>query len=55
MNPTEIFEALEAIAKAPFDPAEHRLFLAEAPDNAQATVSKLRCGALNRSDIEAVS
>ncbi|MBY6117195.1 N-6 DNA methylase [Mameliella alba] len=52
MNPTDIFEALEAIAKAPFDPAEFGFSFAEATDNAQATVSKLRGGSLNRSDIE---
>lgn len=52
MNPTDIFEALEAIAKAPFDPAEFGFSFAEATDNAQATVSKLRGGSMNRSDIE---
>lgn len=52
MNPTDIFEALEAIAKAPFNPAEFGFSFAEATDNAQATVSKLRGGSLNRSDID---
>ncbi|WP_238370404.1 DNA methyltransferase [Heliomarina baculiformis] len=52
MNPTDIFEALDAIAKAPFDPADFGFSFAEATDNAQATVSKLRGGSLNRSDIE---
>lgn len=52
MNPTDIFEALEAIAKAPFDPSEFGFSFAEATDNAQATVSKLRGGSLNRSEIE---
>lgn len=52
MNPTDIFEALETIAKAPFDPTEFGFSFAEATDNAQATVSKLRGGSLNRSDIE---
>lgn len=49
MNPTNIFEALDAIAKAPFDHAEFGFSFAEATDNAQATVSKLRGGSLNRS------
>jgi len=52
MNPTDIYEALDAIAKVPFDPAEFGFSFAEATDNAQATVSKLRGGSLNRSDIE---
>ncbi len=49
MNPTDIFEALEAIAKAPFDPAEFGFSFAEATDNAQATVSKLRGGSASAS------
>jgi hypothetical protein len=52
MNPTDIFEAIEAIAKAPFGPNEFGFSFAEATDNARATVSKLRGGSLNRSDIE---
>ncbi|MFZ3583133.1 class I SAM-dependent DNA methyltransferase [Loktanella sp. DJP18] len=52
MNPTDIFEALDIIAKATFDPAEFGFSFAEATDNARATVSKLRGGSLNRSDIE---
>ena len=50
MNPTEIFEAIEAIAKAPFDPNEFAYSFAAATDNAQATVSKLRNGSTNKSD-----
>ncbi|MBL3705009.1 hypothetical protein GI582_20125 [Sulfitobacter sp. BDSS02] len=53
MNPTDIFEVLEPISKPPFDPAEFGFSFAEATDNAQAAVSKLRGGSLNRSDIEA--
>jgi len=52
MNPTDIFGALEAIANAPFDPSEFGFSFAEATDNAQATVSKLRGGSLNRSALE---
>lgn len=52
MNPTDIYEALEAIAKAPFNPEEFGFTFAEATDNARATISKLRGGSLNRSDIE---
>ncbi len=46
MNPTDIFDALEAIAKASFDPAEFGFSFAEATDNARATVSKLRGGSV---------
>ena len=52
MNPTDIFETLEATAQAPFDPAEFGFSFAEVTDNARATVSKLRGGSLNRSDID---
>lgn len=52
MNPTDIFEALEAIAQTPFDPSEFGISFAEATDNAKSTSSRLRNGSLNRSDIE---
>jgi hypothetical protein len=52
MNPTDIFEALEAIAQAPFNPLEFGISFAEATDNAKSTSSRLRNGSLNRSDIE---
>lgn len=51
MNPTEIADALDAIAKAKFDPTEFGYAFAQATDNAQATVAKLRAGATNKSDI----
>ncbi|MGI1662376.1 class I SAM-dependent DNA methyltransferase [Palleronia sp. KMU-117] len=51
MNPTEIFEAIDAIAKAPFDAGEFPFVFAEATDNAKATVSKLRNGTTNKSDL----
>lgn len=51
MNPTEIFEAIDAIAKAPFDAEEFPFIFAEATDNAKATVSKLRNGTTNKSDL----
>jgi hypothetical protein len=51
MNPAEIAEAFEVIAKAPFDPGEFAFAFAEATDNAKATISKLRAGATNKSDI----
>lgn len=51
MNPTEIADALDAIAKAKFDPAEFGYAFAQATDNAQATVAKLRVGSTNKSDI----
>ncbi len=50
MNPTEIFEALDAIARKPYQPEEFGFEFATATDNARATVSKLR-GASNKSDI----
>jgi len=37
MNPTDIFEALDAIAKTPFDPLEFGFSFAEATDNGRAT------------------
>ncbi|NNU82202.1 class I SAM-dependent DNA methyltransferase [Halovulum dunhuangense] len=51
MNPTEIFEAIEAIARAPFDAGEFPFAFAEATDNAKATISKLRNGTTNKSDL----
>jgi len=53
MNPTEISDALEAIATKPFDPAEFAYDFAAATGNAKATVSKLRPGkrSLNKSKI----
>lgn len=50
MNPTEIADALDQIAKAPFDPATFGFAFAEATDNAMAAVAKLRSGATNKSD-----
>lgn len=51
MTPTEISDALEAIAAAPFDPAEFGYAFAAATGNAKATVSRLRPGqrTLNKS------
>jgi len=51
MNPTEISDALEAIAAKPFDPETFGGDFAEATDNPRATVSKLRSGTINRSDV----
>ena len=51
MNPTEIADALDAIAKAKFDPTEFGYAFAHATDNAQATVAKLKAGSTNKSDI----
>jgi len=51
MNPTEIADALDAIAKAKFDPTKFGYAFAQATDNAQATVAKLRAGSTNKSDI----
>lgn len=51
MNPTEIADALDAIAKAKFDPTEFGYAFAQATDNAQATVAKLKAGTTNKSDI----
>jgi hypothetical protein len=49
MNPTEIADALEEIATAPFDAAEFPFVFAAATGNAKATISKLRSGAYNKS------
>lgn len=51
MNPTEIADALDEIARAPFDAAEFGFSFAEATDNARATISKLR-STTNKSDIQ---
>ncbi len=51
MNPTEIADALDMIAQARFDPATFAFAFAEATDNAQATISKLRAGTINKSDL----
>src|SRR6185312_15633583 len=53
MNPTEIFEALDALGKAPYDPNELPFAFAEATDNAKATIAKLKSGATNKSDVPA--
>ncbi|MDQ1850630.1 lactate dehydrogenase [Gemmobacter fulvus] len=50
MNPTEIADALDEIARAPFDAGSFGFSFAEATDNALAAVSKLRSGATNKSD-----
>jgi hypothetical protein len=52
MNPTEIFEALDALGKAPYDANELPFAFAEATDNAKATIAKLRNGTTNKSDIQ---
>lgn len=51
MNPTEIFDALDALGQAAFNPNEFGYAFAEATDNAKATVSKLRNGSTNKSDL----
>ncbi|MBU0835660.1 MAG: lactate dehydrogenase [Alphaproteobacteria bacterium] len=51
MNPTEIADALDAIAKSKFDPTEFGYAFAQATDNAQATIAKLKAGSTNKSDI----
>lgn len=51
MNPTEIADALDTVAKAKFDPVEFGYSFAQATDNAQATVAKLKAGTTNKSDI----
>lgn len=50
MNPTEIADALDEIARTPFDAAEFGFAFAEATDNAKATISKLRT-TTNKSDL----
>jgi hypothetical protein len=51
MNPTEIYQALAAIAAKPYDQTEFPLDFALATDNAPATVAKLRNGSYNKSDL----
>ncbi|MBK1667376.1 hypothetical protein CKO28_04950 [Rhodovibrio sodomensis] len=53
MTPTEIADALEAIAAKPFDPNELPYAFAAATGNAPATISKLRPGrrSLNKSGL----
>lgn len=51
MNPTEIADALDGIARATFDPATFGFAFAEATDNAEATVAKLKAGTTNKSDV----
>jgi hypothetical protein len=51
MNPTEISDALDAIAARSFDAATFGGAFAEATDNPRATVSKLRSGSINKSDL----
>lgn len=51
MNPTEIADALEAIATAQFDAKEFPFAFAEATGNAKATISKLRTGSYNKSKL----
>lgn len=51
MNPTEIADALDAIAKQPFDAAEFGFAFADATDSAKATIAKLRSGTTNKSDL----
>ncbi|MFK7942357.1 MAG: class I SAM-dependent DNA methyltransferase, partial [Paracoccaceae bacterium] len=53
MNPTEIADALEDIATAPYDAAEFPYAFAQATGNAQATVSRLR-GTLNKAKLPGV-
>lgn len=50
MNPTEIADALDEIARAPFDAAEFGFTFAQATDNARATIAKLRIST-NKSDL----
>lgn len=50
MSPTEITDALDQIALAPFDPATFGFTVAEATDNAMAAFAKLRSGASNKSN-----
>jgi hypothetical protein len=51
MNPTEIYEALAAIAAKSYDQTEFPFEFALATDNAQGTVAKLRNGSYNKSDL----
>lgn len=51
MNPTEIADALHTLAQQPFDAVRFGLAFAEATDNPQATLAKLRNGTANKSDV----
>lgn len=51
MSPGEIYEALAALVAKGYDPAEFPFDFARATDNAEATVSKLKSGTFNKSDI----
>ncbi|MCO8029326.1 N-6 DNA methylase [Brevundimonas diminuta] len=51
MNPTEIADALDALAQQPFVPETFGLSFAEATDNPQATLAKLRNGSTGKSDV----
>lgn len=51
MNQTDIYDALDTIAKKPFERAEFPFEFALATDAAQAAVAKLRNGATNKSDL----
>lgn len=51
MNPTEIADALDTLAQQPFAPETFGLSFAEATDNPQATLAKLRNGSIGRSDV----
>lgn len=51
MNPTEIADALHTLAQQPFDAFGFGLAFAEATDNPQATLAKLRNGTANKSDV----
>jgi hypothetical protein len=52
MNPTEIAEALSALAAEPYDPAEFPFGFAQATGNNPATIAKLRGGSFNKSDLQ---
>jgi len=51
MNPSEIYEALAALATKPYDPIEFPFDFARATDNAPATIAKLKGGTFNKSDL----
>lgn len=51
MNPTEIADALDALAQQPFAPETFGLSFAAATDNPQATLAKLRNGSTGKSDV----
>ena len=51
MNPTDIYEALDSLAQSPCDLDEFPFDFALNTDNANATVSRLRSGSTNKSDL----